>query len=134
MSAKSVLRPQYASNTINNQIKRLRQAMDTILQIQFESPVNTVHDAFNNTDHLSAFTGASTPKKSTPTPSIDQLDAENRLADLEKDVNGEFEEDGDKTILGGQSSPSNQSMASYCSAYSTNDNNPFTSPEKSILS
>lgn len=108
--------------------------MDTILQIQFESSVSTVHDEFNNPDSLSAFTDASTPKKSTATLSIDQLNGESPLAGLEKEVNGQFEEDGDETILAEQSSPSNQSLASYQSAISTNDNNPFTSPEKSISS
>jgi hypothetical protein len=134
MSAKSSLRPQYASNTINNQIKRLRQAMDTILQIQFESSVSTAHDEFNSTDHIGAFPDASTPKKSTGTLPIDLLNGGNPLADLEKEVNEQFDEDGDATILAGQSSPSNHSVASYLSAYSTNDNNPLTSPEKSISS
>ena len=59
MVSKSVLRPQYTLGTINSQIKRLRQSMDTIRQIQFESSVSSVHDEFNYSDH----TDSSTPKK-----------------------------------------------------------------------
>ena len=108
--------------------------MDTIRQIQSEASFSTVHDEFNNTDPISAFPDASTPKRSTGTLPIDQLDGVDPLADLEIAVNEQFDDDDDDTILPGQSSPSDQSLASYRSAYSTNENNVFTSPEKSISS
>ena len=122
MLAKTILRPQYSSNLMNTQIKRLRQAMDTIRHIQFESSVTSAYDEFN--DHDPTTPDASTPKKPTIT------DEDNLLNDLEKEVNDQFADD--ETILPGQSTPSDQSLASFQSAYSTNENNTFTSPEKSI--
>jgi hypothetical protein len=125
MLAKSILRPQFSSNLINTQIKRLRQAMDTIRQIQFESSVSSAHDEFNENEPLITTTpDASTPKKSAI------VTDDNLFDDFEKEVNKQFE--NDETILAGQSTPSDQSLASFCSAYSTNENNTFTSPEKSI--
>jgi hypothetical protein len=121
MSAKSILRPQYSSNTINTQIKRLRQAMDTIRQIQFESNVTNTYDEFNQNDHITAITDSSTPKKSI-------INDENSLDDLDKAIDDEFEHD-DTTLAVESSDPS---LASYRSADSTIENNTFTSPEKSI--
>ena len=117
MTIKSVLRPQYSSNTINTQIKRLRQSLDTIRQIQFESNVSSIQDEFNDHDRIS-----STPKKSFPT---------NPLDNLENLVNEGFDDDVDETIQPGPGSPSEQSYASFRSAYSTNENNTFTSLDNS---
>ena len=50
---------------------------------------------------------------------------------LEKEVNDQFDDD-DETILAGSSTPSNQSLASFQSAVSTNENNTFTSPDNSV--
>jgi len=127
MASKSILRPQYSSNTINSQIKRLRQSMDAIRQIQFESTVSSVHDEFNNYER----TDSSTPKKVTTTTINEDRNIENSLDNLEKEVNDQFDGEDD-TILPGSSTPSDQSLASYLSAYSTNENNTFTSPDKSV--
>jgi hypothetical protein len=123
MVSKSILRPQYSLSTINSQIKRLRQAMDTIRQMQFDSSLSAIQNEFDTNDH----TDTSTPKKASTR--IDNI--EDSLDNLEQEVNEQFD-DGDNTILPGSTTPSNQSLASFCSAYSTNDNNTFTSPEKSI--
>jgi hypothetical protein len=123
MTAKSILRPQYSSNTINTQIKRIRQAIDTIRQIQFESTVSSVHGEFDEHDHTPIIPDSSTPKKVAIV-----TEDENPLNDLQKEVNDEFGDD--ETILAGDSTSSNQSLASFRSAYSTNENNTFTSPEK----
>ena len=132
MSTKSILRPQYSSPSVNNQIKRLRQSLDTIRQIQFESTVSSVQDEFNESDHAQSpsITDSSTPKKVTPM-SDDESPTHNTFDNLEKDINDEFADDD--TILPGETTPSNQSLASFRSAYSTNENNTFTSPEKSNL-
>jgi len=68
---------------------------------------------------------SSTPKKTQPTTD------ENNLEDL---VNNEFaaDDDDDETILAGTATPSDQSLASFRSALSTNENNTFTSPENSL--
>jgi len=127
MQTKSILRPQYTLDTINSQIKRLRQSMDTIRQIQFESSVSSVYDEFNHSDH----TDSSTPKKTTTMTTInDDNHIENSLNNLGTEINEQFDEDD--TILADSSTPSNQSLASFCSAYSTTENNTFTSPEKSV--
>ena len=135
MSTQAMLRPQYASTTINTQVKRLRQAMDTIRQMQFESTVSNVHDEFNQNDHSAGRTDASTPKK--PTFTSFSTDDGHSLDELEREVNVQFDDDDedqedDETILPGQSSPSDQSLSSFRSAYSTNENNTFASPEKSL--
>ncbi|CAF3452686.1 unnamed protein product [Rotaria sp. Silwood2] len=131
MLAKSILRPQYASNMINNQIKRLRQVMDTIRHIQFESSVLSVNDEFNDDDHVTTVTDFSTPQKNSETSTIiiDDNNLENSFHDLSKDVNEEFEDD--TTILPDPCSPSDQSLTSFCSANSTNENNTFTSLDES---
>jgi len=134
MISKSILRPQYSLSTINSQIKRFRQAIDTIRQIQFESTISSTQDEFNTHDHSTTITDSSTPKKATTTTIINEdHNNENPLNDLEKEVNEQFnDDDDDDTILAGTSTPSNQSLASFRSACSTNENNTFTSPEKSI--
>ncbi|CAF0943507.1 unnamed protein product [Adineta ricciae] len=130
MSTKSILRPQYSSPSVNNQIKRLRQSLDTIRQIQFESSVSSVQDEFNESDHVQSpsITDSSTPKKVTPV-SDNESPTQNTFENFEKDINDEFADDD--TILPGETTPSDQSLASFRSAYSTNENNTFTSPEKS---
>ena len=130
MSTKSILRPQYSSPSVNNQIKRLRQSLDTIRQIQFESSVSSVQDEFNESDHVQSpsMTDSSTPKKITPV-SDNESPTQNAFENFEKDINDEFADDD--TILPGETTPSDQSLASFRSAYSTNENNTFTSPEKS---
>ncbi|CAF1015574.1 unnamed protein product [Rotaria sordida] len=131
MSSKSILRPQYASNIINKQIKRLRHAMDTIRQIQFESSVLSVNDEFNDDDHITTVTDFSTPKKFPESPIIiDDNNLENSFDVLTKDVNEQFEDDN--TILPDPCSPSDQSLPSFRSANSTNENNTFTSLDESI--
>lgn len=126
LSSKSILRPQYLSSVVNNQIKRLRQSMDKIREKQFDSSVLSVHDEFNDDDSITTITDFSTPKRSgeTSTIIIDDNNFEKSFDDLAKEVNDQFEEDN--TILADQSSNS------FCSAYSTNDTNNFTSPDKSI--
>ncbi|CAF3963180.1 unnamed protein product [Adineta steineri] len=127
MSTKSILRPQYQSYTINNQIKRLRQAMDTIRQIQFDSTVSSVQDEFDENEHTPTMPDSSTPRKNPTT--LDELNPiDDSLNNLEKDFDEEFADDD--TIQGGDSTPSNQSLASFSSALSTNENNTFTSPDK----
>ncbi|CAF4987663.1 unnamed protein product, partial [Rotaria sp. Silwood1] len=132
MLAKSILRPQYASNMINNQIKRLRQSMDTIRQIQFESSVLSVNEDFNDDDHVTTVTDFSTPKRIPETSAIiiDDNNLENSFDVLAKEVNEQF--DDDNTILPDPLSPSDQSLASFRSAYSTNENNNFTNLDESI--
>ncbi|UJR33167.1 hypothetical protein I4U23_020623 [Adineta vaga] len=129
MSTKSILRPQYSSPTINNQIKRFRQSLDTIRQIQFESSVSSVQDEFNESDHshTPTISDASTPKKMTLPLENEDL-AEKSFNHFEKEINDEFADDD--TILAGETTPSDQSLASFRSAYSSNENNTFTSPEK----
>ncbi|CAF3928920.1 unnamed protein product [Rotaria sp. Silwood1] len=132
MLAKSILRPQYASNMINNQIKRLRQSMDTIRQIQFESSVLSVNEDFNDDDHVTTVTDFSTPKRIPETSAIiiDDNNLENSFDVLAKEVNEQF--DDDNTILPDPLSPSDQSLTSFRSAYSTNENNNFTNLDESI--
>jgi hypothetical protein len=127
MVSRSILRPQYSSSTINAQIQRLRQAMDNIRQIQFDSSVSLIQDEFNDHDHPTVMTDSSTPKK-TPTAVV--TNQENSLNNLENEVNDEF--DDDETILPGSSTPSDQSLASFRSAVSTTENNTFTSPDNSL--
>ncbi len=127
MASKSILRPQYALSTINTQIKRLRHAMDTIRQIQFDASVSSIQDEFNDHDHPTSITDSSTPKRITTTTVNNQ---ENPFENFEKEVNEQF--DDEETILPGSTTPSNQSLASYCSAVSTNENNTFTSPDNSV--
>lgn len=123
IATKSILRPQYNSNDVNRQIKRFRHLIDTIRQRQFESNVSSINDEFNDEEQLS-----STPKKK-PHETTDENS-------FEKLVNEEFaadDDDTDETILAGTSTPSDQSLASFRSAYSTaNENNTFTSPENSL--
>lgn len=116
MISKSVLRPQYSSTIINSQIKRLRISIDTIRQIQFESSVSSIHDEFNDYER----TDSSTPKKSITSTLINE---DYNLENLQQEVNQQFEEDdNDKTILADVSTSSNQSLASFLSAVSTNEN------------
>lgn len=131
MVAKSVLRPQYSSPTINSQIKRLRLAMDTMRQIQFESSVSSIQDEFNTPDHPMMIADSSTPKKIF-TPTI--IDAENSFEKFEQQVNEEFDDDDDddETILPDSTTPSDQSLASFRSAVSTNENDTSTSLGTSV--
>lgn len=131
MVSKSLLRPQYSSPTVNAQIKRLRQGMDTIRQIQFESSVSAIHDEFDTSDQPVTVVDTSTPKKIV-TPLI--LTNENPLVNFENEVNEQFDEDDDDdTILADSSTPSDQSLASFRSAMSTTDDNPIlASPETSL--
>ena len=55
--------------------------MDIIRQIQFESSVSLIQDEFNDHDHPTTITDASTPKK---TSDIDIINEENLL---EQEVN-----------------------------------------------
>lgn len=129
--AKSVLRPQYTSHALNNQIKRFRQSLDNIRQAQFEASMNTAHDELNEHERSPIVPDASTPKKPTftadeaPAPPL----ADSSFASVTQEMNDEFADD--ETILPGSSSPSSQSLASFRSAYSSTDINAFTSPEKS---
>lgn len=127
MALKSILRPQYTSPVINQYVRRLLDAVDTIRQIQFESSVSNVNDEFGRSESILE---SSTPKR--PMISSTSGADEDSFGDLEKQVNGDFDDDDDQTILAdGASSPSDQSRASFLSALSTNDNNPPFSPEKS---
>ena len=124
MVSKSLLQPRYSSPTVNAQIKRLRQGMDTIRQKQFESSVSAIHDEFDTSDQPVTVVDTSTPKKIV-TPLI--VTDENPLVNLEKEVNEQFDEDDDddETILAGSSTPSDLSLASFRSAVSTTDDNPI---------
>lgn len=120
MAAKSILRPQYTSPTIHQHIRRLIDAMDSIRHSQFESSVSTINDEFHRAESV---VEASTPKKPTGASSSNGI--EHVLDELDKDVDAEFDDDGDQTILAdGSSSISDQSRASFLSAVSTTDANP----------
>lgn len=119
MLSKTILRPQYSSTTINRSIGRFRRALEEIRRIQFESTVSdTQHEFDENEPPLTP--EASTPKRLPENNSNDMIQENGSLDDLEKEINGQFDDD-DETILAGRS-PSDQSLSSFRSALSTNDN------------
>jgi hypothetical protein len=125
MFIRSILRAQYSSNTNNNLVKRLFRTMDTIRNMQFESSVSIVNNEFNRQD-------SSTPKRAVSSSLVETFDDESLINNLENQVSEEFD-DNDDTIQPGQSSPSDQSLSSFRSAYSTIETYPSTSPDKSTL-
>ena len=132
MLAKSIFRRQYLSHPIHIQLKRLVQAMDTIRETQFESSNLSIQDEFDQDDHITTTTNDfSTPKKISATTTImDDSHIENVSNDLEKEISEQV--DDDSTILANLSTQSDQSLSSFYSTYSTNENNTCISLDRSI--
>lgn len=131
-SSKSILRPRYLSNDVNQEIGRFRQCLEKLIHIQFDASLIDSHNEFRENDLLHSVSEASTPKKSSTDDLNDFEDKENRFGDLSKVIQETFDE-SDDTILAGQASPSDQSLSSFRSALSVNENNLCASPEKTTF-
>lgn len=126
--SKTILRTRYLSDDVNHQIVRFRACLEKLTHIQFESSFFNTQNDFDQMDLVHSVSEVSTPKKNSSENSDDIEDKENILTDLSKEIQEVFEEE--ETILAGQTSPSDQSLASFRSALSVNDNNFCSSPEK----